>query len=89
MNSKILLLVFLASIAVLSCFNDVEGFVDIRINIRRRTSKRRVKQMLKKELRMVGKTAKKMKLVKKYLQRTFGPTSMNYYLKVRHDCVDL
>ena len=87
MNSKILFLVSLASIVVLSCFNDVEGFVDKRINIRRRTKMRKPKQMFMKELGMVRKTAKQMKLVKKYLQRELDSTSMNSYLKVSHDCV--
>ena len=61
MNSKILLVLFLASIVVLSSFNDVEGFVDKRINIRRRTKKRKPKRMFMKELGMVRKTAKQVK----------------------------
>ena len=89
MNSKILLVLILASIVVLSCFNDVEGFVDKRINIRRRTKKINAKRMFMKELGMVRKTAKQMELVRNCLQRALGSTSMNSYLKVSHDCVDL
>lgn len=66
MDSKLLVIFFLATCVLLSCFNEVEGFVDKRINdIRKR---KKAKRMLKKELRLARKTAKEMKLVQRYLQ---------------------
>ena len=66
MDSKLLIILFVASCLLLSSFNEVEGFVGKRINdIRKR---KKAKRMLKKELRLARKTAKQMKLVQKYLQ---------------------
>ena len=71
MNSKTLAIFFLATCLLLSCLNDVECFVDKRINMRRRSSKK-AKRVLKKELRVMRKTAREMKLVQRYLQKALA-----------------